>query len=199
MTLPGWLKLRRRWHQKTGWADGLCSLFGAGQEELFSQWRALPLDTKAHELKLLEQTANFKTVIVPSEPRLPLRLARGKDCEELAEEIATIKHKRSRGGLTIAEIQSDCSPFKIWKRVEVLSDEDKDAFLHPGTWELGYANLLLGKLYATNRRCVAPGTINTWRKEYRAYLKWQKENPSKTSNHFILELQQRKRDYRKGS
>jgi hypothetical protein len=37
----------------------------------------------------------------------------------------------------------------------------------------GYANLLLGKLYANAQRNVAAGTINTWRKEYRAYLKWR--------------------------
>ena len=198
VTLPEWVRLRRHWYQKVRWTDGLCSLFGSGQEELLSQWRALPLDSKAQELKLREETADLKVVVVPvQETKLPSQLERGKDCEELAKEIGTIKHKRNYGGLTLAEIQTDCSMFKIWKRVEVLSSEDKDAFLHPGMWEPGYANLLLGKLYATNRRSVAPGTINTWRKEYRAYLKWQKENPSKTADDFMLELQQRKRDYRK--
>jgi hypothetical protein len=143
------------------------------------------------------QPPAVKPVVVPSETKLPLRLERGKDCEELAKEIAAIKHKRKHGGLTVAEIQSDCSMFKIWKRVEVLSSEDKDAFLHPSIWEPGYANLLLGKLYATTRRSVAPGTINTWRKEYREYLKWQQKNPSKTAEDFGLELQRRKRGYRK--
>jgi hypothetical protein len=161
--------------------------------ELLSQWRVLPADSKAHELKLREQTA----VVVPSEPRLPLRLGRGKDCEELAKEIAAIKHKRIRSGLTIAEIQNECSFFKIWKRAEVLSPEDKEIFLHPGRWESGYPNLFLGKLYADTQRNLAPGTINTWRKEYRAYLKWQKKNPSKTPEDFNLDLQRRKRGYRK--
>jgi hypothetical protein len=197
ITLPKWMIVRQRWHQKTLWADCLCSLFGSGQEELLSQWRLLPLDSKAQELKLREQTTHFKAVIVPAGTKLPWSLERGKDCQELAEEISTIKHKRRHSGLTVAEIQSDCSMFKIWKRVEVLSSEDKDTFLRPGMWEPGYTNLLLGKLYATTRRDVAPGTINTWRKEYRAYLKWQKENPSKTADDFILVLQQRKRDYRK--
>lgn len=197
MTLPEWVSVRQRWHHDVPWADGLSSLFGSGQEELFSQWRALPFDSKAHEHKMREQTADFKAVVVPAEPRLPLRLERGKGCEELAKEIATIKYKRNYGGLTVAEIQSECSMFKIWKRVELLSSEDKDAFLHPSMWEPGYANLLLGKLYATTRRSVAPGTINTWRKEYRAYLRWQKKNPSKTAEDFNLELQGRKRDYRK--
>lgn len=197
VTLPEWIRLRRHWYQRVRWTDGLCSLFGSGQEELLSQWRLLPLDSQTQELKLREETANFKAVVVPPQTRLPLRLERGKECEELAKEIGTIKHKRNYSGLTIAEIETDCSMFKIWKRVEVLSSEDKDAFLHPGMWEPGYANLLLGKLYATNRRDVAPGTINTWRKDYRAYLKWQSENPSKTADDFILELQQRKRAYRK--
>ena len=65
VTLPEWLRLRRDWYQKTRWTDGLCSLFGSGQEELLSQWRALPLDSKAQELKLREETADFKAVVVP--------------------------------------------------------------------------------------------------------------------------------------
>lgn len=167
------------------------------QEELLSQWRAIPPDSQAHELALKQQNPNFEKIVVPAEPRLPLRLQRGKECEELAKEIATIRHKRIRGGLTVDEIQTECSFFKIWKRVEVLSPEDKETFLHPGTWESGYANLFLGKLYADTRRNLAPGTINTWRKEYRAYLKWQERNPSRDAHEFSLELQRRKRGYRK--
>jgi len=163
------------------------------QEELLSQWKALPRDSLAHEraLKQLEE------IVVPAQTPLPLRLDRGKDCEELAKELATIRHKRVHGGLTIAEIQTECSFFKIWKRVDVLSAEDKEAFFHPGTWESGYPNLLLGKLYADTRRSLAPGTVNTWRKEYRAYLRWQETNPSKKAEDFGLELQERKRGYRK--
>lgn len=175
------------------WTDGLVSLFGCVQEELLSQWKALPRDSLAHEraLKQLEE------IVVPAQTPLPLRLDRGKDCEELAKELATIRHKRVHGGLTIAEIQTECSFFKIWKRVDVLSAEDKEAFFHPGTWESGYPNLLLGKLYADTRRSLAPGTVNTWRKEYRAYLRWQETNPSKKAEDFGLELQERKRGYRK--
>jgi hypothetical protein len=88
----------------------------------------LPLDSEAQELKLREETADFKAVVVPSETRLPSRLERGKDCEERAKEIDTIKHKRIRSGMTVAEIQTECSFFKIWKRVEVLSIEDKELF-----------------------------------------------------------------------
>ncbi|HKW16429.1 MAG TPA: hypothetical protein VJO35_02860 [Terriglobales bacterium] len=195
MTLPQWLEVRKSlWNGCTAWTDGLCSLFGAVQEELLSQWSALPSDSLVRELETSGQA--LSPVVVPLELELPKRLERGKDCEALAKEIGTIKHKRTRGGLTVDEIRRECPFFAIWKRVEVLSDEDKDTFLHPGRWEPGYTNLLLGKLYATARRDVAPATINTWRKEYRAYLKWQKENPSKAANDFVLELQHRKRNYR---
>lgn len=142
-------------------------------------------------------TPDFTKIVVPAEARLPQRLMRGKECEELAKEINTIRHKRTRGGLAVPEIQTECSSFEIWKRVEVLSPEDKDTFMHPGTWEPGYANLLLGKLYAETQRNVAAATINTWRKEYRAYLKWEHDNPTKTADDFSLELQDRKRSYRK--
>lgn len=198
LTLPDWLTLRQGlWNQQAPWTGGLCSLFGSVQEELLSQWRALPMDSSVHELKLLRETSGFKAVVVPPEAKLPLRLQRGKECEELAQEIGAIKHKRNYGGLTLAEIQNECSFFKIWKRVDVLSSDDRDTFLHPGTWESGYENLLLGKLYATARRNVAAGTINTWRKEYRAYLRWQKENPQRTADGFLEELQKRKSSYRK--
>jgi hypothetical protein len=194
ITLVDWIGVREKWwHLCSPWTDGLVSLFGCVQQELLSQWKALPTDSLAHELALKQ----LEKIVVPAQTRLPLRLDRGKDCEELAKELATIKHKRVHGGLTIAEIHTECSFFKIWKRVDVLSDEEKDTFLHPGTWGSGYANLLLGKLYADTRRNRAPGTVNTWRKEYRAYLKWQAKNPLKTAVDFSIELQRHKRSYRK--
>ena len=194
ITLIDWISVREElWHLCSPWTDGLVSLFGCVQEELLSQWRALPTDSLAHELALKQ----LQEIVVPAQTRLPPRLDRGKDCEALAKEIATIWHKRKRGGLTISEIEAECSSFAIWKRVKVLSSEDADTFVHPGTWGSGYPNLLLGKLYANTQRNVAPGTINTWRKEYRAYLKWQESNPSKHAEDFCLELQKRKRGYRK--
>lgn len=194
ITLIDWIGIREKWwHLCSPWTDGLVSLFGCVQEELLSQWRVLPRDSLAHELALKQ----LEKIVVPAQTRLPLRLDRGKDCEELAEEIATISHKRKRGGLTTAEIKKECPSFKIWERVTVLSPEDMDTFLHPGRWESGYANLLFGKLYADAQRNVAPGTINTWRKEYRAYRRWQETNPSKKAEEFGLELQERKRSYRK--
>jgi len=194
ITLIDWMGIREKWwHLCFPWADGLVSLFGCVQEELLSQWRALPRDSLAHELALKQ----LGKIVVPAHTRLPFRLDRGKDCEELAKELAAIRHKRVHGGLTIAEIQTECSFFKIWKRVEVLSTEDKETFLHPGTWGPGYANLLLGKLYANTHRNVAPGTVNTWRKEYRAYLKWQEKNPSRKAEDFCLDMKNLKRGYRK--
>jgi len=193
ITLPDWMGLREEvWHLSSPWTDGLVSLFGCVQEEILSHWRALPTDSLAHELALNE----LPEIVVPAPERLPLRLSRGKDCEELAEELATIKHKRLRSGLTINEIQTECSFFKIWKRIEVLHADDKETFWRPGTWGPGYSNLLLGKLYADARRNLAPGTVNTWRKEYRAYLKWHSQYPSKTAEEFAAELQERKRSYR---
>ena len=200
ITLTDWIPLREKlWHQRTPWTDGLFNLFGCVQEELLSQWRALPPDSLAHERVLMGQTEDLTEVVVPAEARLPLRLMRGKECEELAKEIGAIRNRRMRGGLTLAEIRTACPSFKIWNRLEVLSLEDKDTFMHPGTWESGYANLLLGKLYADTRHPLAAATINTWRKEYRAYLKWEHNNPAKTADAFLLELQTRKQSYRKRS
>ena len=200
MTLPDWLAFRDKWwHLCAPWADGLSSLFGSVQEELLSQWRALPPDSVARELSLREKTSTFEGIVVPVELQLPLRLKRGKECEELAKEVTTIRHKRHRDGLTFDEIRTECSSFKIWGRVKVLSREDADTFLRPATWEPGYANLLLGKLYADTQRSLAPGTINTWRKEYRAYLRWREENPGMAASEFLAELKERKLRYRTSS
>jgi hypothetical protein len=79
MTLPTWLDLREKWwHQSTPWTDGLRNLFGSVQEELLSQWSALPQDSLAHELALKGETSGFERIVVPPETRLPLRLERGK-------------------------------------------------------------------------------------------------------------------------
>lgn len=195
---PKWLKLRKAfWRDSKTWTEGLCSLFGSVQEELLTQWRALPSDSLIREVDREKEALRSKLVVVPEHPKLPQRLERGKDCEELAEEIATIKHKRIRSGLTMDEIRKDCPSLKIWDRVNVLSVEDKDIFLHPGMWETGYPHLLLGKLYANAGRDVAPGTIETWRKEYRKYKKWQAENPSEPPDVFAQQLTRIKRGYRK--
>ena len=45
ITLIDWLKIREKyWHLCCPWTDGMVSLFGCAQEEMLSQWRALPRD-----------------------------------------------------------------------------------------------------------------------------------------------------------
>lgn len=87
-TLPEWLPFRAElWNMSAHWTEGLCSLFGSVQEELLSQWRVLPDDSAAYEFKLKEQQAHFEPIVIPYVPSLPLNLQRGKECEELAQEI----------------------------------------------------------------------------------------------------------------
>jgi hypothetical protein len=53
ITVPEWLKIRERlWKLHVPWTEGLCDLFNSVQEELMSQWRALPSDSLVYELKL---------------------------------------------------------------------------------------------------------------------------------------------------
>lgn len=75
-----------------------------------------------------------------------------------------------RSGLNLAEIKREYSSFKIWNRVYLLPNEYREAFLKPGMWEPGYVNLLLGKIFANGNRPIAPGTVNNWLKDYRAYF-----------------------------
>src|ERR1035437_604837 len=65
MTLSAWAILREEmWLQCAPWSEGLFNLFGAVQEELLSQWRALPPDSHAHELKLNRRSFGLKKVVV---------------------------------------------------------------------------------------------------------------------------------------
>ena len=196
MTLPEWIEQRKKlWHECAPWSEGLACLFASVQEELLTQWHTLHLERRA-SLALGAATSSLKQVVVPAEPNLPLRLQRGKDCEELAKEMKVIEHRWRRGGRSLHEIQQEFSAFRIWKCVDVLTADDKETFYHPGMWEPGYENLLLGKIHARRGQIIAAETVNTWRKEYRAYARWQKQNPSKTPDDFVSELRIVKKGYR---
>jgi hypothetical protein len=65
MTLTAWIRPREKiWHRCAPWSDGLFNLFGAVQEELLSQWRALPPDSQAHELTLNGRSSALKEIVV---------------------------------------------------------------------------------------------------------------------------------------
>jgi hypothetical protein len=65
MTLTEWISLRETiWHLCTPWSDGLFNLFGSVQEELLSQWRALPPDSRTHELTTNGRLLRLKGVVV---------------------------------------------------------------------------------------------------------------------------------------
>lgn len=116
-----------------------------------------------------QKTAAQETT-TPAVPNGKLRSqlpARGKRCEELAEEIKKIKRFYD-DGQSMSEIRTNYSTFSIWKAIEPLPQEDKDTFTRPGTWgpSSGYANNVLGKLYGKS-----PITVNNWRKQYREHLR----------------------------
>ena len=66
MTIPDWIPIRRKlWDVCRPWTEGLTSLFGCVQDELFSQWMALPPDGKAWELKWKSKPSEYGSVAVP--------------------------------------------------------------------------------------------------------------------------------------
>jgi hypothetical protein len=197
ITLLEWIDIREGlWKHSRPWTQGLCDLYAAVQEELLSQWQAFPDDSSWLQF-WLKNPVEFKSVAVLPEQQMPQALSRGRECHELSEEIKTIRHKFVRSGLNMSEIKREFPSFKIWSRVDLLPNDDKDTFLRPGMWETGYVNLLLGKLFANGSRPVAPGTVNNWLKDYRAYLRWKESNPSNAPEDFLHKLRTRNRGYRK--
>lgn len=72
VNVPEWIEMRERlWHLRAPWTEGLCDLFTSVQEELMSQWRALPPDSLVHEFKLSQQASEFRSIVVPARERTP--------------------------------------------------------------------------------------------------------------------------------
>ena len=65
VTLTAWMDLREQiWHLCAPWSDGLSNLFGSVQEELLSQWRALPPDSLAYEVTTKGRPLSLKRIVV---------------------------------------------------------------------------------------------------------------------------------------
>jgi len=68
MTLTDWVPIRAKlWRKCIPWTEGLTTLFGCVQDELLSQWRALPPDGKAQEASWKGQPSEFDSVAVPEQ------------------------------------------------------------------------------------------------------------------------------------
>jgi hypothetical protein len=71
MTIPDWVHRREEWWNLClPWSKGLCGLFGSVQEELMSQWRALPSDSLVSQLES-NRASKFHRVIVPAKENVP--------------------------------------------------------------------------------------------------------------------------------
>ena len=76
ITLAEWVPIREKlWRACMPWTEGLTALFGCVQDELLSQWKALPPDGKAQEAKWKAQPSEFESVAVPEQQKGYLRPA----------------------------------------------------------------------------------------------------------------------------
>jgi hypothetical protein len=97
IVLTDWLPLRERlWRASSPWTEGLTTLFGCVQDELLSQWRALPRDGKAHEVKWKSRPSALEGVVVPEQQNDPMRSGadslsgakQSRSCEPSVTEVA---------------------------------------------------------------------------------------------------------------
>jgi len=105
--------------------------------------------------------------------QLSTRLKRGKLCEEMADEIKTIRGEAITNGKAMFEIREAYPEFLVWNAAERLLPEDRAVFEMPTRWGAanGYANRFLSKVFPPK----SPATVNDWRKEFRAH---KKQNPA---------------------
>jgi hypothetical protein len=96
---------------------------------------------------------------------------RGKFCDEVIDEIRTIRNLHSGSGRSVAEIQHANPRWAVWKVRESLDSEDQETFNHPNQWgpPVGYAKRVLSKING-----VSMDTITSWVKAYRAHCRNQK-------------------------
>jgi hypothetical protein len=71
MTITDWIPIRKKlWSICRPWTEGLTTLFECVQDELFSQWAALPSDGKAWDLKWKSEQLEYESVAVPEQQRV---------------------------------------------------------------------------------------------------------------------------------
>ena len=103
MTLLEWIEIRERfWNLQAPWTEGLRDLFMSVQEELMSQWRALPSDSLLREPILEEKPSGFRSILVASRER------------KSPEEVRTL-----RG--TLAQLSNRKNPVEARKWLNLLS------------------------------------------------------------------------------
>ena len=140
--------------------------------ELESELEQEP-DRKKAPLTIPRRSLELAPAATPMSRPLSKRLQRGKDCEEMAGEIKTIRTEAIANGKAMFEIREAYTRFRVWEASATLLPEDLKVFDTPTEWGAagGYANLFLSKLY----KPAKPATVNDWRKEFRTH---KKQNPA---------------------
>jgi hypothetical protein len=140
--------------------------------ELESELEQEP-DRKKAPLTIPRRSLERAPAATPMSRPLSKRLQRGKDCEEMADEIKTIRGEAITNGKAMFEIREAYPEFLVWNAAERLLPEDRAVFEMPTRWGAanGYANRFLSKVFPPK----SPATVNDWRKEFRAH---KKQNPA---------------------
>jgi hypothetical protein len=112
ITLLDWVSIREKlWHLCSPWTDGLVSLFAAVQEELLTQWRALPPDSLVYEHGLKERSSRFERIVVPGSENTRKRINPGRKprlTEDFVVRAGTLWQETIGDGNTIVSHQQLC-------------------------------------------------------------------------------------------
>lgn len=148
--------------------DHLCQASAGYCRHLATQARRAATQAAADNARPAEEAGAGKV--------LPDRLAKGKRCDQVVDDVRRIKKMHGDDGSSVTEIRKEWPDFAVWAIIDHLSSDDQDTFNHPGTWQYptSYAQRILGKHYSRSWM-----TIRDWIKAYRAFRQGKQRKQGK--------------------
>jgi hypothetical protein len=127
-------------------------------EDRFNLRLTIELDKAVDEAHLQQAKRGIALVSAPEHKPLSPSAQKGRDYLQVRKELGRIKQLARHRGLSMGEIRTENPGLLVWKFANALSDEDRDVFESPRTWESGYVvDVFLAKYYGRS-----PATMKKW-------------------------------------
>jgi hypothetical protein len=157
VTPAEWANIREKlWYMGAPWTQGLSILFGCVQDELLSQWRALPPDSLAHLQKSNNDLSTLAKVVIPQKAsaRIPGR-PKSKVVSDRNDVIRRVATRGVRGASYCSELDRVglCTPVE-WQKRDGCPKKYIDAWNHPSQAKKWRQRIAGEKSKATSKKSV---------------------------------------------